>query len=113
MFKKSKKEREGTDVFSPKPLDNLFPVVSDRVREVSRGSTGALFERVNRPGSLKIEVDLIGLAVMDRLDGTLHMEALIEEFAAEHLLSYLESRALIMPYVRTLVNRDLVVLHSS
>ncbi len=51
----------------------------------------------------------LGADVYGRIDGKKTVEQLIDEFADEHKLTFLESRALLLNYLRTLMKRGLVV----
>ncbi|MCC5848892.1 MAG: hypothetical protein JJU29_12455 [Verrucomicrobia bacterium] len=107
MFKKRKSD------FKPTPpakedLSKYTPEWTGKWREVSRSTLGARFERVDNPQARRVDLDIIGLDLLSRLEAKPSMERLIEEFADEHRLSYLESRALLMPYMRTLLQRELI-----
>jgi hypothetical protein len=54
-------------------------------------------------------LDGLGADVYGRIDGKKTLEQLIDEFAEEHKLTFLESRALLLEYLRTLMRRGLVV----
>ena len=108
MFKKKQK----TD-FKPTPprqedLSKYIPEWTGKWREVTRSAHGARFQRVDNPQARRVDLDAIGLDLLGRLESKRSMEALIEDFAAEHRLSFLESRALLMPYMRTLLQRELI-----
>ncbi|MCC5843646.1 MAG: hypothetical protein JJU05_05280 [Verrucomicrobia bacterium] len=80
------------------------------IREVRRTSRGVVLERAHRPGARDIEIDTMGESVLARLDGRKTLETLRIEFAAEHCLSPLESRALLLSFLRDLKQRELIQL---
>ena len=58
----------------------------------------------------RIQLDPIGWGVYARLDGRKTFEQLVDEFALEHKLEFLESRALLMAHIRNLMRSGLVVV---
>ena len=54
-------------------------------------------------------LDGIGAAIYQGIDGKKTLEQLIDEFADENKLTFFESRALLLEYLRTLMKRGLVV----
>jgi hypothetical protein len=54
-------------------------------------------------------LDGLGADVYGRIDGKKTLEQLIDEFADENKLTFFESRALLLEYLRTLMKRGLVV----
>ncbi len=51
----------------------------------------------------------VGRGVYESVDGEKDFEALIDEFAAKHKLTFLESRALLAQYLQLLTKRGLIV----
>jgi len=58
----------------------------------------------------RFRLDGVGLEVYESIDGHKNFEALVDEFAARHKLTFFESRALLMQYMRTLMSRGLIVI---
>ena len=58
----------------------------------------------------KYELEGLGLAVYERIDGRTTIENLVDWLMAEHRLSFFESRALILHYVHQLMTKALVVV---
>lgn len=91
-------------------LESILPVKHPDIREVRRTSRGLILERAHRPGARDIEIDTMGESVLARLDGHKTLETLRAEFAEEHQLSPLESRALLLSFLRDLRQRGLIQL---
>jgi len=60
--------------------------------------------------SRRIQLDPVGWAVYEKIDGQKTFERMIDDFAAEHNLAFLESRALLMAHIRNLMKAGLVVV---
>ena len=56
------------------------------------------------------ELEGVGRAIYDRIDGETSVEVLVDWLAAEHRLSFHEARVLIMKYLQVLMERGLVVI---
>jgi len=55
-------------------------------------------------------LDAAGKQVYESIDGRKSFKQLIDEFGAHHKLTFFESRALLMQYIRILMNRGIVVV---
>lgn len=93
-------------------LGTVVPMVSPDVKITPRGASGALCEFTARPGARRVEIDSIGVEVLSHLDGRAGAGDLIDRFARTHKLSPLESRALILTYLRALAQRGIVVMQT-
>ena len=93
-------------------LQAIYPRLAPHVREVKREAGRAVLVRGDAEGARHVELDAMGLDVMQRLDGQRSLEEIRAEFAAEHALSPLESRALVLNFLRSLRQRGLVDFHS-
>ena len=60
--------------------------------------------------SRRIQLDPVGWSMYERIDGLKTFEQLIDDFAEEHNLAFLESRALLMAHIRNLMKAGLVVV---
>lgn len=71
----------------------------------------ALWKRVFklRPNRTYL-LDGIGRSVFESIDGKKNFEQLVDEFAAKHQLTFFEARALLMQYIKLLMNRGLIVI---
>jgi hypothetical protein len=58
----------------------------------------------------RFELDAVGTRLYDRIDGVRTFERMIDEFAAEHALTFFEARALLMQYMRLLMHKGIVVI---
>jgi hypothetical protein len=56
------------------------------------------------------ELEGVGRAVYDRVDGTSSVENLVDWLAEQHRLSFHESRVLIIEYLQMLMQRGLIVI---
>ncbi|NQT93026.1 MAG: hypothetical protein HQ559_09705 [Lentisphaerae bacterium] len=56
----------------------------------------------------RFRLEGLGRCVYESIDGKKTFAQLIDEFAAEHLLTFFESRALLMEYMRLLARRGLI-----
>ena len=65
---------------------------------------------MNLPQSRVYRLEGTAVAVWRMLDDTATIGAIVETFAAEHRLSYHESRAMLMSYLRVLVNRGVIAI---
>lgn len=61
-------------------------------------------------GKRSYELEGVGRAVYDRIDGDTSVEVLVDWLAAEHRLSFHEARVLVMKYLQMLMERGLVVI---
>jgi Coenzyme PQQ synthesis protein D (PqqD) len=61
-------------------------------------------------GQRSYELEGVGRAVYDRVDGETSVEHLVDWLAAEHRLSFHEARVLIMKYLQMLMERGLIVI---
>lgn len=94
-------------------LESIVPVTHPDIREVRRTVRGVVLERSRRPGARDIEIDTLGHSVLKSLDGQKNLETLRAEFAEAHQLSPLESRALMLSFLRDLRQRGLIQLEPS
>ena len=58
----------------------------------------------------RVELDRLGLSVFDLCDGLRTVEAIIEEFAIRHKLSFREAQLPVMQFLRELTNRGIVAI---
>ncbi len=58
----------------------------------------------------RVELDRLGLSVFDLCDGLRTVEAIIEEFAIRHKLSFREAQLSVMQFLRELTNRGIVAI---
>lgn len=65
---------------------------------------------LNLHDAKRVRLDRVGTGVLDRIDGHKTFEQLIDEFAADHALTFFEARALLMQYLRTLMGKGIVVI---
>lgn len=61
-------------------------------------------------GQRSYELDGVGRAVFDRVDGETRVEDLVDWLAADYRLSFHEARVLIMKYLQMLMERGLIVI---
>ena len=94
-------------------LEGMTAVRHPDIREIKRKTSGVILERSHRPGARDIELDAMGESVLQKLEGHKSLEAVRAEFAAEHRLSPLESRALLLSFLRDLRQRGLIQLIQS
>lgn len=113
MFLKLRKPKEAVDAPPKEDYRDYVPVPSTGMEIVRQGPHGVVLSNKDRPQDRKVQVDAIGAELLSMLDGGRTLENLIEAFAETHLLSYLESRALIMAWIRPLVQRELVRFEKS
>lgn len=109
-FRKTTGEPVNTARTPRQELEAIIPVKHPDIREIRRTANGVILERSHRPGARDIEIDAMGEEVLSRLDGQKTLETLRAEFAQEHQLSPLESRALILSFLRDLRQRGLIQL---
>lgn len=93
-------------------LARLIPVPHPDVREIRRTARGVVLRRTHRPDSRDVEIDALGASVLQALDGNKSLEDLRSAFAEQHRLSPLESRALLLGFVRDLRQRGLIRIES-
>jgi hypothetical protein len=55
-------------------------------------------------------LDGVGKQVYESIDGMKSFETLIDDFAAHHKLTFFEARALLMQYIKILMNKGIVVI---
>ena len=70
---------------------------------------GRLF-RMRLRSRRRIQLDAVGWGVYERIDGRTTFERLVERFAEEHKLDFLEARALVMVHIQNLMRAGLVVV---
>lgn len=103
---------------------NSVPVRNERAR-VTRGANGTAVVIVEvgcspwmkplrrwfaiRP-TARYRLDAIGTSVYDSIDGRKTFETLIDEFAAQHDLTFFESRAMMTSYTQMLMKRGLIAV---
>ena len=103
---------------------NSVPVRNERA-QVTRGADGTAVVTVEvgcsswmkplrrwfaiRP-TARYRLDATGTAVYDSIDGRKTFEQLVDEFAAQHDLTFFESRAMLMNYVQMLMKRGLIAV---
>ena len=107
-----KKPKEVVDAPPKEDYRHYVPVTASGLEVVREGEHGMVLGNRDRPQDRRVQVDAIGAELLSMLDGGRTLEELIEAFADIHLLSYLESRALIMAWLRPLVQRELVRLEN-
>ena len=56
------------------------------------------------------ELEGFGLELYNRLDGKRTVEALVDELMVRYKLTFFESRAMVLTYLRTLTERGLIVM---
>ncbi|HVT83058.1 MAG TPA: PqqD family protein [Phycisphaerae bacterium] len=112
---------------SPRPTRGQLlagvPVRNPVVREAVRGSRSELLRlsaplrpsRLRemlgaRPSEKSFELDELGTFVWRALDGKRTVEALIRHFAAEKQVSIRESEVVVLAFLRTLAERNLIAL---
>lgn len=84
--------------------DSLILEMELRYKGVSRWM--GLFLPLRR--RRRFRLDGLGRCVYESIDGRKTFEQLIDEFAGEHRLTFFESRALLMEYMRLLARRGLI-----
>ena len=62
------------------------------------------------PARKRLQLDPIGQQVYDSIDGQKTFENLIDAFAAEHQLTFFESRGLLMAHIQNLMKSNLVAI---
>ena len=62
------------------------------------------------PARKRFQLDPIGQQVYDSIDGQKTFENLIDAFAAEHQLTFFESRGLLMAHIQNLMKSNLVAI---
>ena len=58
----------------------------------------------------RIQLDVLGVAVLELCDGKRSVEAVIEEFARRNLLSWREAQICVMQFLRQIVERGVVAI---
>ena len=61
-------------------------------------------------GKRRIELDAVGLAVLEMCDSHRSVEKIVEKFAADHKLSFREAQLPVTQFLRQLTRRGIVVL---
>jgi hypothetical protein len=126
MRKLGRRDNQTVDAKQPDPSKLLFtkPIVNRAVRIEHHGETLLLYVPIRRrwwmSGPLGwllpfrrergIALDLLGRQVWEACDGHQTLERIIEQFAVRHRLRFHEARVSVMQFVRSLVERDLLVL---
>ena len=62
------------------------------------------------PDRRRLRLDPIGQQVYESIDGQKTFENLIDSFAAQHKLTFFESRGLLMTHIQNLMKNNLVVV---
>jgi hypothetical protein len=107
----------------PSQLLDAIPTVNEAVRTEQRGETLVLFVPIRRRwwnsgpsgwllpfrGERGIALDALGREVFDACDGHSTTEQIIELFAARHRLRFHEARLNVLSFLRSLMERNLVV----
>lgn len=65
---------------------------------------------VSMPSRHRMFVDKLGAALLDECDGNKNVRDIITGFAEQHRLSFLESRELIMIYLKKLIEKGVVAV---
>jgi hypothetical protein len=107
-----------TDQLRATPIKNEKAVVSPVESAGVRISVPLVYPPWLRPVANAIhlrkersyELEGVGRAVYDRVDGETSVEDLVDWLAAEHRLSFHEARVLVMKYLQMLMERGLVVI---
>lgn len=58
----------------------------------------------------RVELDVLGVEVLDRCDGRNTVESIIEQFAQSHTLTFREAQLAVMQFLRQLTQRGLVAI---
>jgi hypothetical protein len=58
----------------------------------------------------RVEIEGLGVAILELCDGRRNVEAVVDEFAGLHALTFHESRVSVTLYLKALVQRGVVVL---
>ncbi len=58
----------------------------------------------------RVELDKIGLGVLDLCDGQRNIEAIIDKFSADHKLSFREAQLAVTQFMRQLVQRGIIAI---
>lgn len=101
---------------TPSPLppreqwQQVRPARAPHLRELRRGASGAVFQRGDVEQARPVEIDEMGLELLGRMDGNKTLEEIRAEFARDYKLTPLESRALVLGFLRSLHQRGLVTL---
>ena len=80
------------------------------IQLVYSGWRAALAKAFNARRRKRIALDGIGRDVYESIDGRSTFEQLIDAFASEHCLTFLESRALLAQFISQLMERGLVAI---
>ena len=111
----------------PAPRDTLKAVPHvNRAMELTEGPGGTALATIplRRPWFLvpplswvlpysthrRVELDALGGRVLRMCDGRRNVESIIEEFAAEHMLSFREAQLAVGQFLRMLAQRGLIAL---
>jgi hypothetical protein len=109
------------DQLEARPIKNEKAVTSPTEADAVRVRVPLVYPPWLRPAARALglrkeksyELEGVGRAVYDRVDGTSSVENLVDWLAEEHRLSFHESRALIMQYLQMLMQRGLIVIVSN
>jgi hypothetical protein len=106
----------------PSQLLDAIPTVNGVVRKEQMGETLVLFVPIRRRWWMKplgwllpfrkergIALDALGREVFEACDGQTTTEQIIESFAARHRLRFHEARLNVLQFLRSLMDRNLVV----
>jgi hypothetical protein len=120
MPSKSEKRSSPTfiDQLTATPIRNEKAVARVTERATLRVSVPQSYPAWVRPiantmhlrGEKSYELEGVGRRVFDRVDGETSVENLVDWLAAEHRLSFHESRVLIMKYLQMLMEHGLIVI---
>jgi hypothetical protein len=58
----------------------------------------------------RVELDPLGVEVLDRCDGRHTVESIVEQFASDHKLTFREAQLAVMQFLRQLTQRGLVAV---
>ena len=124
----SKKRRNPKDSQKPTSAQTLLKAVPHQnvAMEVTRRRNGSILAALplRRPRYLvppiswimpysshrRVELDRLGTSVLEMCDGRRCVESIIEEFAADHKLSFREAQLSVTQFLRQLSQRGLVAI---
>jgi Coenzyme PQQ synthesis protein D (PqqD) len=106
------------DQLEATPIKNEKAVMSITEADAVRVSVPLIYPAWLRPVAnvmrfrkqRSYELEGVGRAVYDRVDGQTSVAALVDWLATEHQLSFHEARVLIMKYLQMLMERGLIVI---
>lgn len=100
------------------------PNISARVTHEPRGGQVTITVKKKRPGFLVpplswivpfnaercVTLDALGVDIWGRCDGKRSVEAIVEDFAATHRLTFHESRVAVTGYLKNLIERGVLAI---